>query len=101
MEYKYLMQQVRLFSSSFFSFFFFLLSYSFYIYYYYYYQVVRNLDPNWSPATFAAMNSTDLYQVASQIVFNLPPPRVNVYIGTNQDVIRENVVKFASQILYL
>lgn len=63
-------------------------------------QIVRNLDPDWSAATFAFMNNTDLYQVAQQVVFNLPPPRVDIYIGTNQDVIRENVVKFASQILY-
>lgn len=63
--------------------------------------MARNLDPYLSPATVQYANNTDLYQYAQSIIFNLPPPRVDNYIGTNQDVIKANVVQWASQILYL
>ncbi len=64
-------------------------------------MIMRNIDPNVGNATVKYLNEIDLYQNTQQILFNLPPPRVNYYIGTNQDVIRANVVQYAAQVLYL
>jgi ABC-type antimicrobial peptide transport system permease subunit len=62
--------------------------------------IVKNIDPNLSQGTKNYLNSTNLYYNAQSIIFNLPPPRVPIYINSNQDVITASVVQWASQILY-
>lgn len=60
----------------------------------------QNADPNLSPFSLSYLLNLDLYQHAEFVIFNLPPPRVPVYVGTNQDEITNEVVQWASQILY-
>eukprot|EP01119_Soliformovum_irregulare_P000013 TRINITY_DN10013_c0_g1_i2.p1 TRINITY_DN10013_c0_g1~~TRINITY_DN10013_c0_g1_i2.p1 ORF type:complete len:909 (+),score=248.09 TRINITY_DN10013_c0_g1_i2:3-2729(+) len=63
-------------------------------------HVSRHFNPNMSRDSQLEFNNTSLYQYASQIVWNLPDPRVEVYIDSSYDSISEKLIGFSSDILY-
>ena len=62
--------------------------------------IAKNMHPQANSTVRGIWNSTDLYHYAGTVILNLPPPRIQAYLQSDQDAIRKNVVVFGSEVLY-
>lgn len=46
------------------------------------------------------LNNSNLYEYAQQIIFNLPPSRIDYYLDSNLDHIKETVIHWSSELTY-
>ncbi|EFA79184.1 DUF214 family protein [Heterostelium album PN500] len=62
--------------------------------------IVTQLDPQINPISKELISSSDIYEFAEIVLFNLPPNRMEPYINSNQDTILKYLIQFSSKILY-
>jgi hypothetical protein len=64
-------------------------------------HLIKHIHPFIPPEARVALSEVNLFEYASFVVWNLPPPRSQNYIDTNSDVIQERLIRFASDLMYV
>jgi hypothetical protein len=61
-------------------------------------RCAEHVHPNSTASFKASLNSTNLYEWADQVLWNLPPQRTSYYVDASFDSIRGRIIRWSSEV---